>query len=107
MLPPEFLVSDEQITNYQLASNQYLGKSNQGMGNELVLKVTVNQDTKKITQIDVVKQSETKEIGQKVIKPLLAKIIQTGSTKVDAIAGASLTSKAVKSAVNDALKKVH
>lgn len=77
------------------------------MGNELVLKVTVNQDTKKITQIDVVKQSETKEIGQKVIKPLLAKIIQTGSTKVDAIAGVSLTSKAVKSAVNDALKKVH
>ncbi|MCT6806602.1 MAG: FMN-binding protein, partial [Bombilactobacillus sp.] len=107
LLPPEFLVSDEQITNYQLASNQYLGKSNQGMGNELVLKVTVNQDTKKITQIDVVKQSETKEIGQKVIKPLLAKIIQTGSTKVDAIAGASLTSKAVKSAVDDALKKVH
>lgn len=107
LLPPEFLVSDEQITNYQLASNQYLGKSDQGMGNELVLKVTVDQDTKKITQINVVKQSETKEIGQKVIKPLLAKIIQTGSTKVDAIAGASLTSKAVKSAVNDALKKVH
>lgn len=105
-LAKEFLMSDEKPVDYHANANQYLGKSDQGMGNEFVVKVTVNDDKSKIEKIEVVKQSETKEIGQKIIRPLLNNIVKANSTEVDAISGASLTSNAVKSAVNDALAKI-
>ena len=100
------LQSDEKNINYQLKANQYLGKSSQGMGNELVVRVTIKPNTTDIEDIKVIKQSETKEIGQKVIQPLLKKIIQDNTIDVDAITGASLTTNAVKDAVKDALSKV-
>lgn len=102
----EYLSSDEKAISYDLNANQYIGQSNQGMGNELVVKVTVKPDSKNIENIDVVKQSETKEIGEKIIKPLLNNIVKANSTNVDAISGASLTSNAVKEAVNDAISKI-
>lgn len=107
LLHEDILASDEATIDFQLKPNQYLGKSDQGMGNELVVKVTMNQAKSKIEKIDVVKQSETKEIGQKIITPLLSKIINANSTNVDAVSGASLTSNAVKSAVNNALSKIN
>ena len=76
------------------------------MGNELVVKVTVKPNSNEIQKIDVVKQSETKEIGEKIIKPLLNNIVKANSTDVDAISGASLTSNAVKEAVNNAISKI-
>ena len=105
-LDPKILASDEQTENYQLGVNQFLGKSDQGMGNEFVVKVTMDKNNQNIQDINVIKQSETKEIGQKIIKPLLHNIIESNSTNVDAVSGASLTSKAVKSAVDDALAKI-
>lgn len=105
-LAKEFLMSDEKPVDYHANANQYLGKSDQGMGNEFVVKVTVNDDKSKIKEIEVVKQSETKEIGQKIIRPLLNNIVKANSTDVDVVSGASLTSNAVKSAVNDALAKI-
>lgn len=101
------LYSDEKSINYKINANQYIGKSSQGMGNELVVKVTVEPNTKNITNIDILKQSETKEIGQKIINPMVQKILKANSTDVDVVSGASLTSKAVKNAVNDALSKVN
>lgn len=105
-LAKEFLMSDEKPVDYHANANQYLGKSDQGMGNEFIVKVTVNDDKSKIKEIEVVKQSETKEIGQKIIRPLLNNIVKANSTDVDVVSGASLTSNAVKSAVNDALAKI-
>lgn len=105
-LAKEFLMSDEKPVDYHANANQYLGKSDQGMGNEFVVKVTVNDNKSKIEKIEVVKQSETKEIGQKIIRPLLNNIVKANSTDVDAVSGASLTSNAIKSAVNDALAKI-
>jgi succinate dehydrogenase/fumarate reductase flavoprotein subunit len=102
----DLLSSDEKPVNYTLKENQYIGQSNQGMGNELVLKVTVKPNSKDIENISVIKQSETKEIGEKIIKPLLSKIVSANSTDVDAISGASLTSNAVKEAVNNAISKI-
>lgn len=105
-LAKEFLMSDEKPVDYHANANQYLGKSDQGMGNEFIVKVTVNDDKSKIKEIEVIKQSETKEIGQKIIRPLLNNIVKANSTDVDVVSGASLTSNAVKSAVNDALAKI-
>ncbi|WP_161494918.1 FMN-binding protein [Lactobacillus sp. HT06-2] len=76
------------------------------MGNELIVKVTVQPNTKNIQKIEVIKQSETKEIGQKIINPLIDEITRNNSTDVDAVTGASLTTNAVKDAVNDALRKI-
>lgn len=102
----DIISSDEKTINYDLKDNQYIGQSNQGMGNELVVKVTVKPNSNEIQKIDVVKQSETKEIGEKIIKPLLNNIVKANSTDVDAISGASLTSNAVKEAVNNAISKI-
>ena len=102
----DIIGSDEKTINYDLKDNQYIGQSNQGMGNELVVKVTVKPNSNEIQKIDVVKQSETKEIGEKIIKPLLNNIVKANSTDVDAISGASLTSNAVKEAVNNAISKI-
>ena len=86
-LDPKILASDEQTENYQLGANQFLGKSDQGMGNEFVVKVTMDKNNQNIQDINVIKQSETKEIGQKIIKPLLHNIIESNSTNIDAVSG--------------------
>lgn len=54
-LAKEFLMSDEKPVDYHANANQYLGKSDQGMGNEFIVKVTVNDDKSKIKEIEVIK----------------------------------------------------
>lgn len=99
-------VAVETPTEYNLDPNQYIGESSEGMGNSLVVKVSVDSDNKKITKIEVLEQSETEEIGQKVIQPMIKKIIDANSTEVDVVSGASLTSKAVKDAVRNAISNM-
>ena len=103
----ELLSSDEKPAVYNVEDYQYIGESSEGMGNSLVVKVSVTHDKKKITNIDVLEQSETEEIGQKVIQPMIKKIINANSTEVDAVSGASLTSKAVREAVQNAISKIN
>lgn len=71
-----------------------------GFGGELVLDVTVLEG--KITEIEVVENSETAFIADDAFEKLLPAIIEAQG-KVDVISGATFTSKAVLEAVEQAL----
>ena len=61
-------------------------------------------DGDKIVNVEATGSNETQGIGSNAIEQLPAKIVEANSTEVDAIAGATITSKAIKEAVNSALE---
>lgn len=72
-----------------------------GFGGEV--KVTVTKEGDKIASVVAEGPNETNGIGSKAIDELPAKIVEANSTDVDVIAGATVTSKAIIYAVNNAL----
>ena len=97
-------VDPDPAQSVQLGDNEYLGTSTLCMGNELAVKVTMDGD--KIAAIDIVQQQETAGVGSKALDALPAQIIEAQSTEVDAVAGATVSSTALKDAVNNALAQV-
>lgn len=75
-----------------------------GFGGEL--KVTVTKEGDKITNVVVDSHNETNGIGTPAIEQLPTKIVDANSTEVDVVAGATVTSKAIIYAVNNALDPV-
>ena len=75
----------------------------EGFGGEVKVTVTVNGSD--ITDVKVVGDKETPGIGTLAIEQLPAKIVEADSADVDAIAGATVTSNAIKEAVKSALGK--
>ena len=76
--------------------------ASKGMGGDVPVTVTVKGG--KIASVEVGDNSETDGIGTKAIEQLPAKIVEAGGTTgVDAVSGASVTSGAIISAVNDCL----
>ena len=73
----------------------------QGFGGEVAVTVTV--DGGKITAVEVVGDKETPGIGTNAIEQLPAKIVETNSADVDAVAGATVTSNAIIAAVKAAM----
>ncbi len=66
--------------------------------------VTVVTDGEKIYQIWVVDHEETESIGTEAIKYLPARIYEAQSLNVDAVSGATMSSKGIKNAVMNALE---
>ena len=56
--------------------------------------------------MEVLDNKETPGIGTKAIDTLPDAIVKAGSTKVDNVSTATITSKAIKEAVEDALSQV-
>lgn len=73
----------------------------QGFGG--AVKVTVTVDGDKITDVVITGEKETAGIGTNAIEQLPAKIIEANSADVDAVAGATVTSGAIKAAAKEAL----
>lgn len=73
-----------------------------GYNGEITLKTEIKED--KIINITVEKHKETKGVGDIAIPKISKKIIDKQSLDVDNIAGATITSKAVISAVVDSMK---
>ena len=65
-----------------------------------------NVTADKIAAIDIVQQQETAGVGSLALEALPARIIEAQSTEVDAVAGATVSSTALKDAVNNALAQV-
>ena len=66
--------------------------------------MTVTVKDGKIAEVKVGENSETQGIGSKAIEQLPAKIVEAGGTEgVDAVSGASVTSKAIFTAVDEIL----
>ena len=75
-----------------------------GIGGKVPVTVTVKDG--KIAEVTVGENSETQGIGSKAIEQLPAKIVEAGGTEgVDAVSGASVTSKAIFTAVEDCLEQ--
>ncbi len=72
-----------------------------GMGGKMTVHVTFGKDT--IDAIEIVKHTETPNIGTKAIEKVIPEIIEAQSTDVDAQTGATITSDAIKEAVDKAI----
>lgn len=86
---------------YQDGSFEGAGK---GMGGDV--KVTVTVKDGKITDVTVGEHQETPGISDAAIEKVPQEIIDKQSTEVDVVAGATLTSDAIKEAVKNALEGV-
>jgi uncharacterized protein with FMN-binding domain len=74
-----------------------------GMGGKLVVKVKMDGNT--ISSVEVVSDHETTGISEKALVEIPQEIVQNQSTNVDVVSGATMTSKGIMSAVEDALSK--
>ncbi|MDK6782547.1 FAD-dependent oxidoreductase [Lactobacillus jensenii] len=97
------LVDGEKNQNIELGPNQYLGSTEAGIGGKIVVRVTYSDQ--KIKNVEVLESHETEGIGARAIKELPKTIVENNSTDVDAVSGASTTTRALKEAVNQAIKK--
>lgn len=82
--------------------NEYIGAGS-GMGADLVLKV--KYENNRITDISFLRVHETVGVSDKALSNVPQAIIRAQSTQVDTVTGATVTSKAIIEAVNDALSK--
>ena len=76
--------------------------SARGYSSDVTVKVTIKDG--KIADIEVVSQDETPEYFNEAVK-VLDDIIDANSTDVDSISGATISSEALKEAVQNALQK--
>lgn len=100
-----FFKSDVKEENYTTEKNQYIGKSNKGIGDEIVVRITTD-GKKDLKKVEVLKHSESDEYGLKAIKELPNEMVEKNTYDVDAVSGASNTTLGLKDAVQDALKKI-
>lgn len=98
-LPVASPVAEEET----LAPNEYIGEA-QSFGGTLRVKVTMDGD--KIAKIDILSHSDTAGVCNPAYDTVPGKIIDAQSTAVDAATGATISSKAIMAAVEDALSKV-
>lgn len=88
---------------YETAENEYIGVSENGMGGTLVVKVTMDGDA--IAAVEVLEQKETVGIADAALDTLPGTIVAANSTDVDTVSGATITSKAIIEAVDNALSQ--
>ncbi|MCI5774199.1 MAG: FAD-dependent oxidoreductase [Erysipelotrichaceae bacterium] len=72
-----------------------------GYHGDITLEVTI--DGEKISNIEVVEENETEGIGKAALPQLVEKALATNSINFDAVSGATVTSEAFFTAMNDAL----
>ncbi|NLL20314.1 MAG: FMN-binding protein [Firmicutes bacterium] len=65
--------------------------------------VSVTKKGDKITAVEILEENETPDIARPAFEQIPAAIVKANSTAVDAISGATVTSKAIMNAVNNAL----
>lgn len=102
-------IDDQEAADetWETGENQYIGIG-EGMNGEVVVRVTVDSD-KKVTAIEVLKQNETEGIGTKAIPGLqdaFNGLTADEVEAVDVVSGATVTSKAIKAAVQNALESI-
>ncbi|MFD1420416.1 FAD-binding protein [Lactiplantibacillus songbeiensis] len=98
------IVDTENAAKVDLGADQYLGSSNSGLGGKITVRVTYR--AKQIENVEVVQHHESEDVGLVAVDQLPKEIVAANSTDVDAISGASASSRAIKEAVQDALKQV-
>ena len=103
------LKTDAQISakSFQAGPDQFIGISNQGLGDlPIVVRISVDHKTQRITNIETLQQNETTTVGGKAIPVLIKEMLAKNTFEVDAVSGASSTSQGFKAAVKDAMNKL-
>lgn len=96
-------VVEEKSVEETLAANEYIGEA-EGFGGPVKVKVTMDGD--KIAKIDVLSHGETAGVSDAAFNTVPQAIIAANSTNVDVAGGATISSKAIMAAVENALSKV-
>jgi len=95
--------ANQQEETADLVSGVFEGE---GKGKYGTFKVSVTLENSEIKKIEVTENHDS-GFTAPVIDQLFSEIIASNSTDVDAVSGATLTSMAIKSSVNDAIKKAN
>ena len=72
-----------------------------GMGGKITFQIELSETA--IVSIEAVKHHETAGIGDRALESVIPAILEAQSTEVDAWSGATITSNAIKAAVEDAI----
>ncbi|MDY3052556.1 MAG: flavocytochrome c [Ndongobacter sp.] len=98
--PSESSATESASTANALTPGTYTASA-KGYGGDLELSVSV--DETKITNIEVLKSSETEGIGGEALKTLPGDVIESQSLGIEAVSGATMTSTAFLTALTDCL----
>lgn len=100
----DLLQTDSENTeSFATKGNQFIGKSTDGIGDELIVRVTLNEN-QSLQKVEILKQSET-DLGAEAIEKMPLEMVAQNTYDVDTVSGASSTSTAIKSAVKNALEQ--
>lgn len=86
----------------QYTAGTYEGRA-MGFGGDVVAVLAV--DGSKITEVKLEGENETENVGKAALSELSDQIMKAQSADIDGVSGATVTSEAVKEAVENALKK--
>ena len=81
----------------------YTGASDNGMGGSIQVQIAVKDGT--MTDIQVLRQNETADIGTAAFPTLIQQALETQSSQLDVISGATVTSNAFMEALANAMAK--
>ncbi|MCH3990919.1 MAG: FAD-binding protein [Lactobacillus sp.] len=73
-----------------LGPDQYLGKSDLGMGDEMVVRVTYKDH--QLKNVEILQESESADYGHKAVEILPKRMVAENKIDVDSVTGASLSS---------------
>lgn len=76
-----------------------------GSGHNSDVSVAVEVKEGKLTHVEITEHHETVGIGDKAMSTMVAKMNETGSSQVDTVSNATISSLALKNAVKNALKE--
>ncbi len=81
----------------------YTGTSDNGMGGAVQVQITVEDG--RMTDVEILKQSETEGIGVPAFDTLIENALEAQSTDFDGVSGTTITSEAFKEALDKAMEK--
>lgn len=93
------------ITLPACAQSVTAGGTAAGFGGEVTVSLTVDDGA--LTDVSITGEGETPSVGGAAIEKLQEAMLQAGSTDVDGVAGATITSNAVKAAAKLALDAIN
>ena len=85
----------------------YTGTSSNGFGGDVVVTITVNDETKEITDVETTGTDETVPAGGETVETLDANFLAAQSAEFDGVAEATVTSNTYKEAVANALAQMN
>lgn len=104
---PNFAPSTLAVFGQEVDKSQYEVESGESIGvaegKKGPIVVRVSSDGSAITGVEILEQSETPSIAGDAIVSIPAAIAEKGTLDVDIVSGATITSKAIIAAVEDAL----